>query len=397
MVGTKRLPGVSNKELRKRILRSERQIIPATLRSQPRGREAHAPDRFDLEYLSEVATPPLVAAHASPRATNLVQAQENATPSCAVLSFHSTGADLLSSPWMLNDLEDTWTNQRHNLATSARLEARVAYPQKSPRVLLQASFTEEVMPTSYPPSSADGARHAAFHGLVDGYLDGYLNAPAHTDFARVISTEYRAFTRLLLGGTFCGASVSATGEQYFPESSFNADPAARAIRASDQAACAMANECGRGHCGPPACTMAIQFGRGHDGPHALFPEHLPWGSIDAVPTARLLHEQDLKTAQFPESSLNAARPFQASDDQAACDMANECGRRHCGPPACNMAIQFGRGHSGPDALLPTLFQGPNQCGHSDALSAAGRFQDEAAYDMVDFGCRQWCEEWARSG
>jgi hypothetical protein len=86
----------------------------------------------------------------------------------------------------------------HNVATSARLEARAAYPQTSPRVLLQASFTEEVMPTSYPPSNADGDRHAAFHGLVDGYLD----SPSHTDFARVIST----------------------GEQYFPESSLTQIP-----------------------------------------------------------------------------------------------------------------------------------------------------------------------------
>jgi hypothetical protein len=158
----------------------------------------------------------------------------------------------------------------------------------------------------------------------------------------------------------------------------------------------------------PWRSSSDTLGRGHDGPHTLFPEHLPWGSIDTVPTARLLHEQDLKTAQFPESSLNVARAFQASDDQAACDMANECGRGHCGPPACTMAIQFGcvfitagpstklcawgEGVSGVGTQALTRCsprsskssQGPNQGGHSYsyAVSAAGHFQDEAAYDFL---------------
>ena len=183
------------------------------------------------------------------------------------------------------------------------------------------------MPTSYPPS--DGARHGAFHGLVDGYLD----SPAHIDFARVTSTEDRAFARLKSGGIFCGASVSATDVQYFPENSLNAVPDARPFQASDQAACDMpvANVCGqrRGRSGPPACNKAIEFGRGHAGPHALFPEHLPGGSFDAVPTAGLF--QDLKNAYFPESSLNAvpaASPLRASEDQAVCEMAAPERDRH---------------------------------------------------------------------
>ena len=399
MVGTRRLPGVGNKALRRRILRSERQIIPATLQLRPR--EAHAPDRFDLEYLSGGA--PLFA-HASPQATNLVQqAQWNATPMGVATSFpystggvrllssplmfkdHQTpslmpreahapdrfdleclsggvvspifahaspqatksvqqaqgnasqnaspmgvapsfpdstgGARLLSSPWMFTDREDTWTYQRHFVA------AQVVYPSTAPRVPLQEGFTEEEMPTSYPPS--DGARHGAFHGLVDGYLD----SPAHIDFARVTSTEDRAFARLLSCGIFGGVSVSATDVQYFPERSLNAVPDARPFQASDQAACDMpvANVCGqrRGRSGPPACNKAIEFGRGHAGPHALFPEHLPGGSFDAVPTAGLF--QDLKNAYFPESSLNAvpaASPLRASEDQAVCEMAAPERDRH---------------------------------------------------------------------
>ncbi len=352
MVGKGRLPGVGNKALRRRILRIERQIIPATLQLS---REAHAPDRFDLECLSGGVVSPIFA-HASPQATKSVQqaqgnASQNASPMGVAPSFPDStgGARLLSSPWMFTDREDTWTYQRHFVA------AQVVYPSTAPRVPLQEGFTEEEMPTSYPPS--DGARHGAFHGLVDGYL----NSPAHINFARVTSTEDRAFARLKSGGIFCGASVSATDVQYFPENSLNAVPDARPFPASDQAACDMpvANVCGqcRGHSGPPAYNKAIQCGRGYAGPHALFPEHLPGGSFDAVPTAWLF--QDLKTAYFPARRFNAmptVRPFQPSQDRSAYDMA----------------IQFGRGYSGPHAQIPALFQG----NFSDAVPAAGLFQDD---------------------
>ena len=424
MVGKGRLPGVGNKALRRRILRIERQIIPATLQLS-----REAPDRFDLEYLSGGAT---LFAHASPQATNSVQqAQGNATPMGVAPSFPDStgGARLLSSPLMFKDHQPPSLMPREahapdrfdleylpggvispllahaspqatNLVQQAQgnasqnggarvglLTGRTPAPQSSAvdtstyppdpctstgstaagrRRLSQgkkaqrpsawrAGFTEEEMPTSYPPS--DGARHGAFHGLVDGYL----NSPAHINFARVTSTEDRAFARLKSGGIFCGASVSATDVQYFPENSLNAVPDARPFPASDQAACDMpvANVCGqcRGHSGPPACNKAIQCGRGYAGPHALFPEHLPGGSFDAVPTAWLF--QDLKTAYFPERRFNAmptVRPFQPSQDRSAYDMA----------------IQFGRGYSGPHAQIPALFQG----NFSDAVPAAGLFQDD---------------------
>ena len=75
-------------------------------------REAHAPDRFDLECLSGGVVSPIFA-HASPQATKSVQqaqgnASQNASPMGVAPSFpDSTGGDrLLSSPWMFTDRED---------------------------------------------------------------------------------------------------------------------------------------------------------------------------------------------------------------------------------------------------------------------------------------------------